>query len=267
VVAISTSGGAASSINAYDEYGIPARTNASIAAGGRFQYTGQVWLPEIGLYYYKARMYSPTLGRFMQTDPIGYKDGINWYDYVDGDPVNRVDPTGLLQDSFELATQRDDQALLRGEITPEEYRERQQARGAGGVIGGALVLGGLAAAKAAPIVVIGGRTLGQKIGGFFRGLFGGGGKITIQAADATLPQGMSRAQFGNLVGFKQGLEASAAASTKVGQGTISALKDAGVTKQAIKTFQKFYQGVAKANPENLSAAHRAKLLKDILKNW
>jgi hypothetical protein len=45
--------------------------------------------------YYKARMYSPTLGRFMQTDPIGYKDGINWYDYVDGDPVDRSDPSGL----------------------------------------------------------------------------------------------------------------------------------------------------------------------------
>jgi acyl-homoserine lactone acylase PvdQ len=39
-------------------------------------------------------MYSPALGRFLQTDPVGYKDGLNWYAYVGNDPVNRSDRTG-----------------------------------------------------------------------------------------------------------------------------------------------------------------------------
>jgi RHS repeat-associated protein len=90
VVAVTDGSGNAIAINSYDAWGIPQTTNL-----GRFQYTGQAWLPELGLYYYKARIYSATLGRFLQTDPVGYQDGLNWYAYVGNDPVNGRDPSGL----------------------------------------------------------------------------------------------------------------------------------------------------------------------------
>lgn len=92
VVAVGDQAGNASRILTYDEYGVPGASNRDL----RYQYTGQLWLSEIGAYHYKARVYSPTLGRFLQPDPIGMAGGIHLYAYASNDPVNRSDPTGLV---------------------------------------------------------------------------------------------------------------------------------------------------------------------------
>lgn len=57
--------------------------------------SGQYSDEETGLYYVLARYYNPELGRFLTPDPLGYEGGsLNFYTYCDGDPLNRIDPTG-----------------------------------------------------------------------------------------------------------------------------------------------------------------------------
>jgi RHS repeat-associated protein len=88
IIASSDGTGAATPYT-YGAYGEP-----TAWTGPRFRFTGQIMLPEAQLYHYKARVYDPVLGRFLQTDPVGDKDDLDLYAYVGNDPIGAVDPTG-----------------------------------------------------------------------------------------------------------------------------------------------------------------------------
>jgi RHS repeat-associated protein len=92
IIAAARSDGAVLAQNAYDAWGLPRPGNF-----GRFQYTGQLWIGELGLYHYKARVYDPSIERFLQVDPIGYDDQVDLYAYVANDPINSLDLTGMCE--------------------------------------------------------------------------------------------------------------------------------------------------------------------------
>jgi RHS repeat-associated protein len=78
----------------YDSFGKIVSQTAS-ALTPRFAYTGREWDSEIGLYFYRARYYDPTVGRFIGEDPIGFAaSDANLYRYVHNSPPQWTDPFG-----------------------------------------------------------------------------------------------------------------------------------------------------------------------------
>lgn len=92
IISLTDSSGNVIGIDRYDEYGRPQSSNI-----GRFGYTGQAWLAEANINYYKARDYLPQLGIFAQSDPASPASGPNSYSYVANEPVKGTDPTGMFR--------------------------------------------------------------------------------------------------------------------------------------------------------------------------
>ena len=66
--------------------------------GNPYGFTGRRFDTETGLWYYRNRMYSAKLGRFLQRDPAGYVDGMNLFSYVKNNPLRFLDPQGLMSE-------------------------------------------------------------------------------------------------------------------------------------------------------------------------
>ncbi len=79
----------------YSPFGEATVTTELITNNLRFP--GQYYDQETNLHYNMRRYYDPSLGRYITSDPIGLGAGFNTYSYVSNNPINFIDPTGLIE--------------------------------------------------------------------------------------------------------------------------------------------------------------------------
>jgi RHS repeat-associated protein len=101
VTAITDSNGQLVERVTYNLYGMPTFWDASgnviskSSIGNNILFHGREYDSELNLYYFRARYYDPIMGRFLQTDPMGYADSMNLYQGFYMNPFNFTDPWGL----------------------------------------------------------------------------------------------------------------------------------------------------------------------------
>jgi RHS repeat-associated protein len=80
----------------YDPFGNPLSISGPKAFVNPDWFSSQLYDPDTDLYHYRFRAYAPELQRWLNRDPIGERGGINLYDYIANNPINYVDPFGLV---------------------------------------------------------------------------------------------------------------------------------------------------------------------------
>jgi RHS repeat-associated protein len=112
VTALVDTSGAVQERYVYDPYGAVTVCNAdwtertSGTMLNKVLFQGMYYDTETGLYHVRHRMYHPTLGRWLQRDPLGYVDGLHLYDFAGNAPTVSVDPAGLQDHKVRLTVTR-----------------------------------------------------------------------------------------------------------------------------------------------------------------
>ncbi|MFF4611489.1 RHS repeat-associated core domain-containing protein [Streptomyces albidoflavus] len=169
VVAMADESGAKVNTYKYSPRGVRVLAGTDEKVKQPHQFTGG-YRDDTGLYHFAARYYDPNIGRFTSQDPSGQEK--NPYLYAEGDPVNRIDPTGLKSCEWWQGP-----VLCNWDAVNNNVQKGAGAGAAWGVtiggLGGGLV-GGLASGGVGwvPGAIIGGGT-GGTIGGLAGGLAGG----------------------------------------------------------------------------------------------
>jgi RHS repeat-associated protein len=101
ITAVTTSTGSIAERYAYSAYGQPTILDASAsvlsssAINNRYTYTGREWDATLGLHHFRARWMSPSAGRFLGRDPIGYWDALSLSEIFRSNPFVFLDPSGF----------------------------------------------------------------------------------------------------------------------------------------------------------------------------
>jgi RHS repeat-associated protein len=158
----------------YDAYGKSTLYNAAWSAtqastlyNNEVLFAGYRFDPESGLYQVRNRHYHPTLGRWVQRDPIGYADGMGLYEYVGGNPANSIDPYGLQEGSTVAETNNRPAATAPSAALEQERRVIRENHGDN--------------RPAADLI-------GDSYNKNFKDYSGGEGRWTVVEAPAVIPQ-------------------------------------------------------------------------------
>jgi RHS repeat-associated protein len=181
----------------YEPFGEATITTELVTNNLRFR--GQYFDEETGLHYNHHRTYSPEIGRYHESDPIGLLGGFNTYTYVGNNPIRFTDPLGLFKCPGGIWSATSDFSIslfLGGGITADDITYTCESNGKK-CTATAFCFGGGAALTVGAGVILKGRVEGvtdsDQFNGFSSGFFIAGGPIstTITGSGGTTGLGKS----------------------------------------------------------------------------